>query len=75
MDEVYNLAAQSFVGLSFEQPLLNADTDALGVLRILVAIRELKLPTRLYQAFSSEMYGKVREVPQNEMTPFHPRSP
>lgn len=74
-DEIYNLAAQSFVGLSFEQPLLTADIDALGVLRILEAVRDLNLSTRIYQASSSEMFGKVREVPQNEMTPFHPRSP
>lgn len=74
-DEIYNLAAQSFVGLSFEQPLLTADIDALGVLRVLEAVRELGQSTRIYQASSSEMFGKVRETPQNETTQFHPRSP
>jgi GDPmannose 4,6-dehydratase len=74
-DEIYNLAAQSFVGLSFEQPLLTADIDALGVLRILEAVRELGLSTRIYQASSSEMFGKVHATPQDESTPFHPRSP
>jgi len=74
-DEIYNLAAQSFVKLSFEQPLLTADIDALGVLRILEAIRELNAGIKLYQASSSEMFGKVREVPQKETTSFHPRSP
>lgn len=74
-DEVYNLAAQSFVQASFEQPLLTADIDAMGVLRILEALRILKLDTRFYQASTSEMFGKVRAIPQNEDTPFYPRSP
>ncbi len=74
-DEVYNLAAQSFVGVSFEQPILTADIDAMGVLRLLEAIRDIKPDTKFYQASTSEMFGKAREVPQNENTPFHPRSP
>lgn len=74
-DEVYNLAAQSFVPTSFRQPMLTAQYDGLGPLRILEAIRRLKPDTRFYQASTSEMYGKVREVPQTESTPFHPRSP
>lgn len=74
-DEVYNLAAQSFVPTSFTQPLLTAECDGVGVLRWLEAIRRLKPEARFYQASTSEMFGKVREVPQTEMTPFHPRSP
>ena len=76
-DEVYNLAAQSHVQASFESALFTADTDALGPLRILEAIRILGLgnKTRFYQASTSEMFGKVQEVPQREITPFYPRSP
>ena len=74
-DEVYNLAAQSFVQTSFTQPVLTGETTALGVTRILDAIRLVDGDIRFYQASSSEMFGKVREVPQNEQTPFHPRSP
>ncbi|MGK7295913.1 MAG: GDP-mannose 4,6-dehydratase, partial [Candidatus Wenzhouxiangella sp. M2_3B_020] len=76
-DEVYNLAAQSHVQVSFESPEYTADVDALGVLRLLEAIRILGLEkkTRFYQASTSELYGKVQEMPQNEDTPFYPRSP
>ncbi|MFO8009007.1 MAG: GDP-mannose 4,6-dehydratase [Candidatus Brocadiia bacterium] len=74
-DEIYNLAAQSHVAVSFEQPVYTADTDALGTLRLLEAVREARVDTRIYQASSSEMFGKVQEVPQTEQTPFHPRSP
>ncbi|HKU19336.1 MAG TPA: GDP-mannose 4,6-dehydratase [Candidatus Saccharimonadales bacterium] len=76
-DEVYNLAAQSHVAVSFEQPEYTADTNALGTLRLLEAIRILGLQqrTRFYQASTSEMYGLVQETPQRESTPFHPRSP
>ncbi len=74
-DEVYNLAAMSFVPTSWEQPVLTAEFTGLGVLRVLDACRLVKPQTRFYQASSSEMFGKVREVPQNELTPFHPRSP
>lgn len=74
-DEVYNLGAQSHVAVSFENPIYTADIDALGTLRLLEAIRMLGKPVRYYQASSSEMYGKVVEVPQSETTPFHPRSP
>jgi len=76
-DEIYNLAAQSHVMVSFEEPEYTANSDALGALRILEAIRILGLEkkTRYYQASTSELYGKVRDVPQNEMTPFYPRSP
>ncbi|MCX7938316.1 MAG: GDP-mannose 4,6-dehydratase, partial [Thermoflexales bacterium] len=74
-DEVYNLAAQSFVPTSFSQPVLTGEFTALGVTRILEAIRHVKPDTRFYQASSSEMFGKVVEVPQRETTPFHPRSP
>jgi len=76
-DEIYNLAAQSHVAVSFEEPEYTADSDALGALRMLEAIRILGLEgrTRFYQASTSEMYGKVKEVPQNEATPFYPRSP
>jgi GDPmannose 4,6-dehydratase len=74
-DEVYNLAAQSFVATSFEQPIYTGDVDALGVARLLEAIRTLNPKIRFYQASTSEMYGKVQAVPQNEQTPFYPRSP
>ncbi|TSA40559.1 MAG: GDP-mannose 4,6-dehydratase [Betaproteobacteria bacterium] len=76
-DEIYNLAAQSHVAVSFEEPEYTANTDALGTLRILEAIRILGLgkKTRFYQASSSELYGLVREIPQKETTPFYPRSP
>ena len=76
-DEIYNLAAQSHVAVSFEEPEYTANSDALGALRLLEAIRTLGLQkkTRFYQASSSEMYGKVAETPQTEATPFYPRSP
>ena len=76
-DEIYNLAAQSHVAVSFEEPEYTANSDALGALRILEAIRILKLEkkTKYYQASTSELYGDVRETPQNEKTPFYPRSP
>jgi GDPmannose 4,6-dehydratase len=74
-DEVYNLGAQSHVRVSFDIPEYTADTDALGTLRLLDAIREEGVRARLYQASSSEMFGQVREIPQTEETPFHPRSP
>lgn len=74
-DEVYNLAAQSFVPTSWRQPVLTGEFTALGVTRVLDAIRIVNPETRFYQASSSEMFGKVREVPQNENTPFYPRSP
>jgi GDPmannose 4,6-dehydratase len=74
-DEVYNLAAQSFVPTSFEQPVLTGECTALGVTRVLDAIRLVDKNIRFYQASSSEMFGKVRQVPQNEDTPFYPRSP
>ena len=76
-DEVYNLAAQSHVGVSFECPEYTAETDALGPLRILEAIKILKLQkkTKLYQASTSELYGLIQETPQKETTPFYPRSP
>lgn len=76
-DEVYNLAAQSHVAVSFEQPEYTADTNALGTLRLLEAIRILGLrkKTKFYQASSSEMFGRVQQTPQNELTPFYPRSP
>ena len=74
-DEVYNLAAQSFVPTSWNQPVLTGEVTALGVTRILEAIRLVKPDSRFYQASSSEMFGKVMEVPQKETTPFYPRSP
>ena len=74
-DEVYNLGAQSHVAVSFQNPLYSADIDALGTLRLLEAVRQVPKDVRYYQASSSEMYGKVVEVPQSEATPFHPRSP
>jgi GDPmannose 4,6-dehydratase len=73
--EVYNLAAQSFVPTSWNQPVLTAEFTAVGVTRLLEAIRRIDPTIRVYQASSSEMFGKVREVPQNELTPFYPRSP
>lgn len=74
-DEVYNLAAQSHVAVSFEEPEYTANSDAIGVLRLLEAIRFLELDTRFYQASTSELYGLVQETPQKETTPFYPRSP
>ncbi len=76
-DEIYNLAAQSHVAVSFETPEYTANSDAVGTLRVLEAIRILGLEkkTRFYQASTSEMFGKVQEVPQKETTPFYPRSP
>src|SRR5579872_6158025 len=74
-DEIYNLAAQSFVPTSWTQPVLTGEFTALGVTRVLEAIRAVDPKIRFYQASSSEMFGKVRETPQNENTPFYPRSP
>ena len=74
-DEVYNLAAQSFVPTSWNQPVLTGEFTGLGVTRMLEAVRQVDGAIRFYQASSSEMFGKVREVPQTELTPFHPRSP
>ena len=74
-DEVYNLAAQSFVPTSWNQPVLTAEFTAVGVTRLLEAVRVVDPRIRFYQASSSEMFGKVREVPQTELTAFHPRSP
>src|SRR5947207_1543898 len=76
-DELYNLAAQSHVAVSFEEPEYTADSDGLGTLRLLEALRILGLEkkTRFYQAATSELYGLVRETPQTEKTPFYPRSP
>ena len=74
-DEIYNLAAQSFVGDSWTVPVSTGDVDGIGVTRILEAVRRVKPEARFYQAATSEMYGKVHEVPQSETTPFHPRSP
>jgi GDPmannose 4,6-dehydratase len=76
-DEIYNLAAQSHVAVSFEEPEYTANSDALGALRVLEAIRILGLEkkTRFYQASTSELFGKVQEIPQKETTPFYPRSP
>ena len=74
-DEIYNLAAQSHVQVSFEVPDYTAQVDALGTLRFLDAIRETRLETKFYQASTSELFGKVQEVPQKETTPFYPRSP
>jgi GDPmannose 4,6-dehydratase len=73
--ELYNLAAMSFVPASWDQPMLTGEFNAQGVTRLLEAIRQVNSETRLYQASSSEMFGKVREVPQRELTPFYPRSP
>lgn len=74
-DEVYNLAAQSFVGTSWEQPLATAEIDAIGVTNILEAVKAVKPSAHFYQAATSEMFGKVQEMPQTEKTPFYPRSP
>jgi GDPmannose 4,6-dehydratase len=74
-DEVYNLAAMSFVPISWQQPVLTAEFDAVGVTRMLEAVRLVDRRIRFYQASSSEMFGQVREAPQTEATPFHPRSP
>ena len=76
-DEIYNLGAQSHVQVSFEAPEYAGDVDALGVLRILEAVRIVGLTEtcRIYQASTSEMFGKVQEIPQKETTPFYPRSP
>ncbi len=74
-NEIYNLAAQSFVAASFKQPIVTAEIDAMGVLRILEAIRTLNPNIKFYQASTSEMFGKVQAIPQNETTPFYPRSP
>lgn len=74
-DEVYNLAAMSFVPTSWSQPVLTAEFTAVGVTRVLEAIRAVNPRIKFYQASSSEMFGKVKEIPQNENTPFHPRSP
>ena len=74
-DEVYNLGAQSHVRVSFDQPVYTVQSDALGTINLLEAIRDTGNPTRFYQASSSEMFGKVVETPQSEKTPFHPRSP
>jgi GDPmannose 4,6-dehydratase len=74
-DEVYNLGAQSHVAVSFKNPIYSVDVDAVGTLRLLEAARHLPTPPKIYQASSSEMYGKVAETPQSETTPFHPRSP
>jgi GDPmannose 4,6-dehydratase len=74
-DEIYNLAAQSFVPISWQQPVLTGEFTAMGVTRMLEAMRNAVPQARFYQASSSEMFGKVREVPQSERTPFHPRSP
>jgi GDPmannose 4,6-dehydratase len=73
--EFYNLAAMSFVPASWDQPMLTGEFNAQGVTRVLEAIRQVDPGIRLYQASSSEMFGKVRETPQNELTPFYPRSP
>ena len=73
--EIYNLAAMSFVPASWDQPLLTGEYNAQGVTRVLEAVRQVDTSIRIYQASSSEMFGKVRETPQTELTPFHPRSP
>jgi len=73
--EIYNLAAMSFVPASWDQPMLTGEYNAQGVTRLLDAVRQVDTSIKIYQASSSEMFGKVREVPQNEMTPFYPRSP
>ena len=74
-DEVYNLAAQSFVGVSWQEPIWTAEVNAMGVVRLLEALRLAHPKAKFYQASTSEMFGAAREVPQNENTPFHPRSP
>jgi GDPmannose 4,6-dehydratase len=73
--ELYNLAAMSFVPASWDQPLLTGEYNSMGVTRLLEAVREVDRDVKIYQASSSEMYGRVREVPQTELTPFYPRSP
>ena len=73
--ELYNLAAMSFVPASWDQPLLTGEYNSMGVTRVLEAVRQVDPSIRIYQASSSEMYGRVREVPQTELTPFYPRSP
>lgn len=74
-DEVYNLAAQSHVRVSFDQPAFTVEVDAVGAMNLLEAVRRMRKPAKFYQASSSEMFGKVAESPQTERTPFHPRSP
>ena len=74
-DEIYNLAAQSFVGVSFEQPYTTTEINSIGVLNFLEAIKNINPKIKFYQAGTSELYGKVQEIPQNENTPFYPRSP
>lgn len=74
-DEIYNLGAQSHVRVSFDQPVFTTQVDAVGTIRLLESIRDIGLPAKFYQASSSEMFGKVSQIPQNEKTPFHPRSP
>ena len=74
-DEIYNLGAQSHVKVSFDVPEYTADVDAIGTLRFLDAIKEVGLKTKFYEAATSELYGEVQEIPQNEKTPFYPRSP
>ncbi|MFN2427099.1 MAG: GDP-mannose 4,6-dehydratase [Candidatus Binatia bacterium] len=74
-DEVYNLAAQSHVRVSFDEPAFTVEVDAVGAMNVLEAVRRMKKPARFYQASSSEMFGKAQAVPQREDTPFHPRSP
>src|SRR5687768_11492671 len=74
-DEIYNLAAQSHVKVSFEIPEYTANADAVGTLRLIDAIKDTGINTKFYQASTSELYGKVQETPQNEKTPFYPRSP
>lgn len=74
-DEIYNLAAQSFVGISWSEPLFTNDVDGIGVTNLLEAVRIVKPDTKVYQAATSEMFGKVQEIPQKETTPFYPRSP
>ena len=74
-DEIYNLAAQSHVRVSFEVPEYTAEVDAIGTLRFLDAIKDLGIKTRFYQASTSELFGKAQEIPQTETTPFYPRSP
>src|SRR5687767_15687006 len=74
-DEIYNLAAMSFVPASWDQPLLTGEYNSMGGTGLLEAVRRVNPEVKIYQASSSEMYGRVREVPQTEMTPFYPRSP
>jgi GDPmannose 4,6-dehydratase len=74
-DEIYNLAAQSHVRVSFDVPEYTADVDGMGTLRLIDAIKDMGIKSKFYQASTSELYGKVREIPQSEKTPFYPRSP